>query len=104
MAKHLHHAGKIVVCEAAAEAGIRLREHLCGLKAFGFADDDVFDVRCDDSGRALAIDVIVAAGLESFHEGALAAVTESDDGQSGILGVGANHARDVECAHFSHVG
>ena len=45
VAKHLHDAGKIVMGEAAAEAGVGLRQHLGGLKAFGFADDDVFDVR-----------------------------------------------------------
>ena len=59
-----------------------LREHLRGLKAFGFADDDLFDVRGDDRRGAVAVDVVVAAGLKRFHESALAAVTESDDGQS----------------------
>src|SRR5579863_3242854 len=90
--------------EAAAEAGVRLRKHLGGLKAFGFADDDVADVGGDDGGRTGAVNVVVATGLKRFHESALAAVTESDDGHGGVFGIGADHAGDVEGAHFAHVG
>ena len=34
MSEHLHHAGKIVVRETSTQAGIGLRQHLRGLKAF----------------------------------------------------------------------
>src|SRR5260370_5220729 len=102
--KHLHYAWKIVVSEAAAEAGVRLREHLRRLKAFGFADNDIFDVGGDHSRRTSAVNVVVTTGLERFHERALAAVTQGDNGHCGIVCVGANHARDIECSHLAHVG
>ena len=41
VAEHLHDAGEIVMGEIAAKAGIRLAEHLRGLKAFGFADENI---------------------------------------------------------------
>ena len=104
VAEHLENAGKIVVREAAAEAGVGLSEHLRRLKAFGFADDDVANVSGDDRGRARAVDVVVAAGLEGFHESALAAVAESDDGERGVFGIGVNDFGDFESAHFAHVG
>src|SRR5262249_22569921 len=102
--EHLQDAGKIVVREAAAEAGVGLREHLRGLKAFGFADDDLADMRSDDGGRALAIDVIFAAGLEGFYESALAAVAQGDDGQHNGFGISVNDFGNFESAHFAHVG
>ena len=79
VAKHLHHAGKVVMRQVAAEAGVRLRQHLRGLKTFRFADDDLLDVRGDDRGRTVPVDVVVAAGLKRFHQRALAAVAEGDD-------------------------
>src|SRR4029077_2119525 len=71
---------------------------------FGFADNDVFDVRGDYSRRASAVNVVVASGLERFHQRALAAVPEGGDGHGGILRVGTNHAGDIERSHFAHVG
>ncbi len=79
-------------------------KHLRGLKAFGFADDDIFHVGGNYRGRTSAIDVVVATSLECFHQCALAAVAERDDRHCGIFGVGTNHARDVERAHFAHFG
>ena len=48
LSEHLEHTGKIVMGEAATEAGISLGEHLRGLEALGFADDDVANVRGDN--------------------------------------------------------
>src|ERR1700745_1894966 len=104
VAEHLHDAGKVVMGEAAAETGVGLRKHLRGLKAFGFADDDVANVRGDGGGWASAVNVIVATSLERFHEGALAAIAESDDRKRSVFRVGANQAGDIESAHFAHVG
>ena len=56
MAKHLHHAGQVMMLQAAAEAGVGLRQHLRGKKSIGFADDNLFDVRGDGGGgRCLSI-------------------------------------------------
>jgi hypothetical protein len=60
-------------------------------------------MRGDDRWRLVPVDVIIAAGLECFHQGALAAVAERDDWQSYVLGVGADDSCDFECAHFPHV-
>ena len=103
VAEHLQHAGKIVMRQAAAEARVGLREHLRRLEAFGLADDDVSNVRRDDRGLPLAVDVVVATRLESFHQSALAAVTKSDDWQVRVLGVGLDDGRDFESAHVAHV-
>src|SRR5437016_5596976 len=102
--KHLHYPGQIVMGEATAEASVRLREHLRGLKTFRFADDDIFDVGGNYRGRTRPIDVVVATGLESFHESALAAIAERDDGHGGIFSVRANNADDINRAHFAHIG
>src|SRR5262249_16312809 len=104
MPEHLHDAGKIVMAKATAEAGVSLRKHLGGLKAFGFADDDVANVSSDHRGRAAAIDIVVTAGLKSLHESPLAAVTQSNDRQSSVFHIGADQPCDVECPHFAHVG
>ena len=104
VAEHLHHAGEIVVSEAAAEAGVRLREHLRGLEAVGFADDDLFYVTGDGAGSEFAVDVVVAASLVGFHQSALRAVAEGDDGHGGVFCVGADDAGDVESVHLAHVG
>src|SRR6202167_6292108 len=79
--KHLQDAGKIVMRQAPAKARVGLREHLRRLKAFGLADDDVANVRRDDGGLALTVDVVVAARLKRFHESAPAAVGESGESQ-----------------------
>src|SRR5262249_61922724 len=76
---------------------------LRGLKAFGFADDDVAYVSGYGGGRTTAINIVVTTGLKSFHERSLAAVAESDDGQGGVLGIGANQASDIEGSQFAHV-
>ncbi len=46
---------------------------------------------------------IVATGLESFHERALAAVAKSNDEERRIFRVGVNDARQFEGAHLSHI-
>src|SRR6202035_1056136 len=42
--------------------------------------------------------------LKSFHESALAAVTESDNGKRGVLRIGVDDSGEFERAHFAHVG
>src|SRR5438067_1175631 len=103
MAEHLHDAGQVVVRQVAAQASVRLSEHLRGLETFYFANDDLFHVGGDDAGLAASVDVIVASGLKRFHKRALAAVAESNDGKIGILGVRANDASDFQRPHFAHV-
>src|SRR2546429_4419165 len=41
-----------------------------------FADDNLFHMRGDDPGLTSAVDVVVASGLECFHQRALAAVAQ----------------------------
>src|SRR5579872_1616885 len=91
------------MCQAAAEACVGLCEHLCPLEAFGLADDDVTNVRGDDRGLALAADVVIAAGLKRFHEGALTAVAESDDGEIRVFRIRLDDVCDFESAHIAHV-
>src|SRR5207245_5015084 len=86
--EHLHHACKVVVCQAAAETGIGLSEHLRRLKALRLADDNLLHVGGDNSRGAVAIDVIVAPGLKSLHERSLASIAARDDGQIAALTVG----------------
>src|SRR5690348_13471341 len=103
MSEHLHHACKVMVRKVSTEAGLRLREHLRGVKALGFADDDAFDVGSNCCRRAMAIDVVVAARLKGFHEGALAAIAQSDDLKGDAFGVRMNDLGNLECAHLAHV-
>ena len=103
VAEHLHDAREIVVREAAAEAGVRLRQHLRRLKSFRFADDDALDVRGDRRWRGLAVDVVVATGLKSFHQCALAPVAQGDDLESSVLRIRVNDFGNLESAHLAHV-
>ena len=103
--------GKVMMRQAAAEAGVGLCEHLRRLKSFGLADDDVADVRCDDRGLALAVDVVVAARLESFHQSGATTVPESDDREIRVFRIGFDDVCDFEgpmsrmfVAHTTAVG
>jgi hypothetical protein len=92
LAEHLHHTGKIMMSQASAEAGVGLIQHLRGLKAFGLADDDLFYMRGDSGLRAVPVDIVVAAGLKRFKQGALAAISIAMIGRAAFLGSGVNSA------------
>ena len=91
------------MCQAAAETGIGLSEHLRRLKALRLADDNLLHVGGDNSRGAVAIDVIVAPGLKSLHERSLASIAERDDGQIAVLRVGMNDSGNLQGAHLPHV-
>ena len=93
-----------MMSQTSAEAGVGLIEHLRGMKAFGLADDDLFHMRGDRRWRAVPVDIVIASGLKRFQQGALAAVSYSNDRQSRILGVGVNNVGNFESVHFAHVG
>src|SRR5262249_54932350 len=57
--EHLHDPRKIVMAKATAEAGVSLRKHLGGLKAFGFADDDIANVSGDHGGGTARSPIVV---------------------------------------------
>src|ERR1700688_5264297 len=102
--EHLHHTGKVMMSQASAEAGVGLIEHLRRLKALGLADDNLFDVGGDRRWRAVPVDIVVTSGLKRFQQGALAAVSDSNDRQSRVLRVGVNNVGNFKSAHFAHVG
>jgi len=85
MSQHLHHAREVVVRQVAAETCVGLGEHLRGLKALCFTDDELLHVGGNDRRLPVPVDVIVAAGLKCVHQRALASIAKRDYGQIGVL-------------------
>src|SRR5450432_990872 len=90
--------------QAAAQAGVRLCQHLSGVKALRLTLNNLSDVRRNRGWWAVPVDVVIASSLKGFHQRALAAVPDGDDRKLIIFWIGMNDAGDLECAHFAHVG
>src|SRR5713101_8503278 len=100
--KHLHHSREVMMRQVAAEAGVGLRQHLRRLKALCFAEQDLFHVCGNDCGLLVAVDVIVAAGLECLHQRPLASISERDNRKVGVFQVRVNDFRHLQSAHLPH--
>src|SRR5262249_41945375 len=100
LGEKLNHSRQVEVRKASAQTGIGLREHLRGLKTFHFAYNDVADMGSDGNGAAVAVQVVVATGLESLHQSALAAIAHGNDGQGSILGIRTHNACNFQGAHL----
>src|SRR5436853_5219995 len=104
MAKHLHHAGKIEMTEAAAESSVIRVQHLRGLEAVSVTLQERAHVRGDVFSAQTPVDVVVTPGAKRFHQGLVAAITHGDDGNVRGLGVGMKDLWQLVCAHLAQSG
>src|SRR3569832_218259 len=89
--------------KAAFQRSLLALQHLCRLETFIAATQERFDVRCDVLWTKPLVDVVIASGAESSHQGLVASIAHGEDGNRSGFGITVHDARKLERTELAQV-